>query len=508
MDLQSIRHDQNGMLGSWCFSIIAILIIAFIPVPSTRCWAHDIPNERVDRSIQVIVGPASLEIRYEVSLSELTLTRDLRRLVGRIEGGTLAEWFERYGRELEPLNARGFLVTWDGRELDVKAQGMSWVVEEHPLYTFTYRVDLPEESDDGPTAVSNALVVEDRNYRSSEGTSRLAIRARDGVDLVGNDLPENVESITTRPTWMLSDEEETRTRRVVVECRRPRSIDRRSTDSSSGQPSNKQTIDQMEDESRSTIAEGSTSAALRIKPTSPSNRSLGDTPFTRLLDGQLDSGSGFLLLIAAVILGALHALQPGHGKGVIAAASLADRPGVSSMRALSLAVVTTGVHAGIVLAIALILWYFNPESHERVGLFVLQGAGLVIAAVGAWKIGRILGGHESTSLEPSFHSEQRSMNRSPRSTSFWITAISAGAIPCWDAIALLMVAEALGRLLDGVVLVVAFSSGMGAVLAMITRVSQIVGKVGWARRSIRGLHLLAAGFLLLLGLAMLIGLPD
>ena len=53
-------------------------------LPAAR--AHDIPNQRVDRSIQVTLGPGRLEIDYEVSLSELTLTQDLRALDGYVAG--------------------------------------------------------------------------------------------------------------------------------------------------------------------------------------------------------------------------------------------------------------------------------------------------------------------------------------------------------------------------------------------------------------------------------------
>src|SRR6478735_2537187 len=83
--------------------------------------AHEIPNARVDRSIQASVRPGRLTIDYEVSLAELTLTRDLRALIGTLPGGDRREWFEEYGRVTGPLNARGFLVSVDGQPLDLHA---------------------------------------------------------------------------------------------------------------------------------------------------------------------------------------------------------------------------------------------------------------------------------------------------------------------------------------------------------------------------------------------------
>ena len=88
--------------------------------------AHDIPNARVDRSIQVNLDPGRLEIDYEVSLSELTLTRDLRMLIGVLPGIDRQNWFPTYGRETGPLNGRGLLVAIDRRPLELRFRGSSW----------------------------------------------------------------------------------------------------------------------------------------------------------------------------------------------------------------------------------------------------------------------------------------------------------------------------------------------------------------------------------------------
>ena len=63
-------------------------VLLALCLPPLAAHAHDIPNARVDRSIQVSLDPGRLEIDYEVSLSELTLTRDLRMLVGSCPGST------------------------------------------------------------------------------------------------------------------------------------------------------------------------------------------------------------------------------------------------------------------------------------------------------------------------------------------------------------------------------------------------------------------------------------
>ena len=105
--------------------------------------SHDIPNQRVDRSIQVTLGPGRLEIDYEVSLSELTLTQDLRALTGTLPGGDRSAWLALYAEVTGPLNAKGLAVTVDGQPVILSGQGYDLVVEEHPRYTFHFEAAIP-----------------------------------------------------------------------------------------------------------------------------------------------------------------------------------------------------------------------------------------------------------------------------------------------------------------------------------------------------------------------------
>jgi nickel/cobalt transporter (NicO) family protein len=89
---------------------------------------------------------------------------------------------------------------------------------------------------------------------------------------------------------------------------------------------------------------------------------------------------------------------------------------------------------------------------------LMQVAGFAIAAVGFWRIGRYLGGwreHEGEAkLPPAAMS----------AASLVSLGVAAGLVPCWDAVGLVVLAAALGRLTVGVLLVIAFGAGMAAVL--------------------------------------------
>src|SRR4051794_10610432 len=123
---------------------LATILLVLI-APARSAIAHDIPNARVDRSIQATLHPGRLTIDYEVSLSELTLTRDLRNLIGTLPGADRGDWFSSYGRETGPLNARGLMVFVDRKPLELQFRGYDLEVEEHPRFLFHFEVETARQ---------------------------------------------------------------------------------------------------------------------------------------------------------------------------------------------------------------------------------------------------------------------------------------------------------------------------------------------------------------------------
>lgn len=395
--------------------------------------AHDIPNQRVDRAIQVTVEPGRLEIDYEVSLSELTLTQDLRSLVGPRPGAERAEWFALYGETTGPLNAKGFLIAVDGSPIDLASSGYRLAVEEHPRYTFRLTAAIP---------AAGRLTLRDTNYASSEGTSRLAVRGRGGVVVEGDDGPPDVEQVPIRPVWQLSDTEERRTKEIDVQYRAAEGpgVNARSEPVPNPPPS----------------APTEIPASAGVGERSPSGG------LSRLLDGGSRLPWSILALIA-LGLGAAHAIQPGHGKTLVTAAALGPEARFYQPAVLGLA--TTVAHIGSVLLIAAVLWYTGTSRVGTIHVGLAQAAGFVIAASGLWRLGRHLGGHGEH--------EAGAHDAVGRGTVGLIgLGLAGGLVPCWDAVGLLVMAAALGRLAAGIGLVLAFSAGMAAVLVT-------VGSLAW-----------------------------
>ena len=88
----------------------------------------------------------------------------------------------------------------------------------------------------------------------------------------------------------------------------------------------------------------------------------------------------------------------------------------------------------------------------------MQVAGFAIAAGGFWKIGRYLGGWEE-------HEGRGKLAPVAMSSASLVgLGLAGGLVPCWDAVGLVVLSATLGRLAVGVFLVIAFGTGMAAVL--------------------------------------------
>jgi len=393
------------------WSLAAILALA------TRSPAHDIPSARVDRSIQATLAPGKLTVDYEVSLSELTLAQDFRQLVGELPGTDRPALFDAYARQTAPLNARGLLVDVDGAEVELRVAGFDVLKEGHPIIIFHFEGGLPPRG---------RLSINDTNFSSSEGSSRLALRPLGPVAIRGDDLPPEVKDIPIRPAVLLTDAEERRTKRLRVDYGPSASV--------------------------APAAAGPPVVAPPAEPSRPAST------LSRLLD-EAGHRAWPLLLATALVLGAGHAIQPGHGKTLVAASALG--PGGGPLRGAALGLATAAAHLGSVALIAALVWVAGFADLGGLDRALAHVAGFVIAAVGCWRVGHHLAGFEAEDAEDDRPPARLGMRR------VVALGLAGGAVPCWDAVALVVLSAAIGRLALGLALLAAFSLGMAAVLVSV-----------------------------------------
>jgi len=224
--------------------------------------------------------------------------------------------------------------------------------------------------------------------------------------------------------------------------------------------------------------------------------------------------SSFTFILSAVflaaLLGALHALSPGHGKTIVAAYLIGAQG--KAYHAVALGGIVTLVHTGSVFLLGILTLtasrYFLAadvfpvlELVSGLLIFVL-GIGLLYPRLKLWyqdfnqkrKVKKIEGdqgkdpqsgekrlqiGQPIEELGPAHSHDPSDLGAIPRGPTVgnplqnirWRNliplAISGGLVPCPDAIAILLVAAAINRVAFGLSLIVSFSFGLAVVLIAI-----------------------------------------
>jgi nickel/cobalt exporter len=201
--------------------------------------------------------------------------------------------------------------------------------------------------------------------------------------------------------------------------------------------------------------------------------------FTELITAK--TISFWFLFTAAFIalgLGALHAIEPGHGKTIVAAYLVGSRG--TAQHALLLGLIVTASHTAGVFALGAITLYASryivPEQlYPWLGVF----SGLTIAGLGGYMFLRRWSGldvaHTHTSGQRHSHwfASSQASNVAPQPTEsgkpislyqLFALGISGGIIPCPAALVVLLSAFALHRIGLGFFLITAFSLGLAGVL--------------------------------------------
>jgi ABC-type nickel/cobalt efflux system permease component RcnA len=204
----------------------------------------------------------------------------------------------------------------------------------------------------------------------------------------------------------------------------------------------------------------------------------------------------FLLLglLVAAMLGALHALTPGHGKTLVTAylVGTEGRP----RDAFALGGVITATHTGSVVALGVAtLLVARLWTPYRLLPWIECGTSAVIIVVGAWlawtRFAAAAAVRHSRARAPALGAQRSSdtviMHEHDDGTvhshgwggahahalpgvggqslrTIALVGVSGGILPCPDALAILLVAVAAGNILSGLLIIVAFSTGLAAVL--------------------------------------------
>jgi ABC-type nickel/cobalt efflux system permease component RcnA len=252
------------------------------------------------------------------------------------------------------------------------------------------------------------------------------------------------------------------------------------------QPAPAPTIEPAARDAETTAEDKDSSVQLQANQQATPRNSFTDLITTKQL------GLGIILMALAVAagLGAFHALEPGHGKTLVAAYLVGSRG--TAKHALLLGLTVTGAHtAGVYLLGAVTLYASQYIVPERLYPWLGVVSGVLIAGLGAVLLVRRYlgkaaifshhhdhyGNHDAD--HPHHHSHHHHAHDDGHAhlhhdargkislRELLALGISGGIIPCPAALVVLLSAVSMQRIGFGLLLIVAFSAGLASVLITI-----------------------------------------
>jgi nickel/cobalt transporter (NicO) family protein len=267
---------------------------------------------------------------------------------------------------------------------------------------------------------------------------------------------------------------------------------------------------------------------LRRATTAPVRASSGTGSFASLVArDHLSVGFVVLALGLALFWGSAHALTPGHGKSIVAAYLVGTRG--RARDALALGGIVTVTHTIGVFTLGLITLALSelivPEDlypwMNLASALLVVGVGVVVlrervraARAAPSNKHDHSHDHDHGHGEPHHHEgmtdEEHARAHLPeRGTGFrglLAVGVSGGIIPCPTALVVLLAAISLHRVAFGLVLIVAFSIGLAAVISGIGLVAvgarQTFKRVSFEGRIVRALPAVSALVVLGIGVVM------
>ena len=503
------------MVSKWTLRFLSLLFLLSL---RTFASAHPMGNFSVNHYSKISLDADRIRIRYFIDLAEIPTYQELQQaniLATAMDPNSTAviSYIAEKGVEL----GQGLTLEVNGKPalLHLVSSGVIFPPGAGGLLTmkmgFDYDAPYPSSTTAQDKAVRQhvSLHYSDNNYPGHTGWKEIVALASKG-SLLSSSVPSTDRSseLSNYPTDLITSPPQDLDASVVAEL----STSPVATIEAQSHASSPQVLRQT-----AAVVAGKTPAsnpAVHIpetaivptslvqagtlhEPTQSSNvpattmhlqANRQQTPrskFTELIQAQnLSAWFLFTAAIIAIGLGGLHALEPGHGKTIVAAYLVGSKG--TARHAILLGIIVTASHTAGVFALGAITLYASryivPEQ-----LYPWLGAlsGITIAGLGFYMLLRRLSGTatDHTHLPGESHGHwmfwkrssdnktqgnaQQSSIASPQSvslTQLMTLGITGGIIPCPAALIVLLSAFALHRVGLGFFLIVAFSVGLAAVL--------------------------------------------
>jgi len=439
----------------------AVLVACGIPLLlAVPVLAHPLGNFSINRYTAIEAGPDGVFIQYVLDLAEVPTFQE----VGHLRGNEIEDHLARRGGEW----LRGLRITANGAAV--------------PLSATAVRVTCLEGAGGLPVLRLEADIVPRIIGLASAGSKvRLVYRDTNFVDRAGwKEIVASGPAVQT--SSVPAQDRGTNRLRVYPEklLNQPppsvvEAIVNVRLNSSGLGASRTATAPEMVfdlERCRRQGAAGTTGAPTGRRPASEA--AAFGTLFRQLAQGRLDTGVLSVALLGAFLLGAYHALTPGHGKTILAAYFVGSRgtPG----QALLLGLVTTLTHtSGVFLLGLATLFASRFVVPERLYPILSGLSGLMLLGVGAslfWRRLRHAHGHHEHAHAHHHDHDSRHHGHGHahipagdvKARELIALGVTGGLLPCPSALIVMLGSISVGQVGLGLALITTFSAGLAGVL--------------------------------------------
>jgi nickel/cobalt exporter len=461
-------------------AVVASAIVATLAVGAPPSAAHPLGNFTVSTSSALTVRPDEVAISYVVDMAEIPAFRERRAIDVDADGSVDASEARRYAAATCAALRRGLEVRSDDRSVAVTVSG-------GPAVTFpagaaglsTLRLEcafaaaLSSPIRQGSTT---AIRFVDRNYADAVGWREVTATA-DGVTLERTDVPTRsaTAALMSYPRDALPLEVRTASLRVTA--------------------------------GTTGVDEPAASNAEPALAPVPVGRN-GGIISSLVTRDDLSPLLVLVMVVAALAVGALHALGPGHGKTLIGAYLIGAEGTVQ--QAVGVGVAVSLMHTASVLGLgAVVLTAERIVAPERVYPWLGLAAGALAVALG----GGLLAARIRVLRHAGADQDQGGTHIHPHGTGaigrrgLVALAFSGGALPSPTALLVFLGAVSVGRAALGLTLIAAFSVGLAASLigvGIVTLRARDLLATRLSTHALRVLPALSAGLIVAMGIYVML----
>ncbi len=487
-----------------------LVLCAMVTIPNI-VYAHPMGNFSINHYTKIVAGARDVELDYIIDMAEIPTFQETKEggLVTKTGDPALAPYLARQADSLKG----GLTLDADGQPLKLECVLRQAIFPPGAggLPTmkmgFVYRASLPQAI---APAIAHAIDVRplslhyrDDNFAGRAGWKEIIALAGRGVTLTGSSVPARDRSLelTNYPTDMLHSPPQALEAEVTFKAAPPGTVTGGEAAADAAGAAG-------------WLAGASSSSAPGVK-LEANRQGTPRSAFTDLIESRrMDLAFLLTAALIAAVLGGFHALEPGHGKTLVAAYLVGSRG--TAGHAVLLGAVVTASHTISVYALGIITLYASRwVVPEQLYPWLGMASGLTVAGLGfALFIRRYLsadshdrdhhhdhddhdhdhdhqhghasapihrhtwwGGHVHEHVHEHSHEEahahghphsHQEAHDAPAAAislkSLCALGITGGIVPCPAALVVLLGALAIHRIAFGLFLIVAFSAGLAAVL--------------------------------------------